>query len=199
MGQISAKLRRVRESNDSSGLGHYCPGCEGMHVITVEGKNSSGACWTWDGNAVAPTFAPSVHVRVNPPGDPNYQANACSSVCHYFLRAGSIEFLSDCTHKLKGQTVPLPDLPLPLTDRYLGTEPEAPASAPSSPPPSGAMASPATDQAGVSGSDDPDREEQEAREVRASVEGTDATHDRGADGAPSAEPFRWRFLSGGPG
>jgi len=31
--------------------------------------------------------------------------------CHSFVRDGRIEFLSDCTHALKGQTVDLPDLP----------------------------------------------------------------------------------------
>lgn len=32
-------------------------------------------------------------------------------VCHSFVRNGVIEFLSDCTHALKGQHVPLPDWP----------------------------------------------------------------------------------------
>jgi hypothetical protein len=32
-------------------------------------------------------------------------------ICHTFIKAGMIEFLGDCTHKLKGQTVPLPPLP----------------------------------------------------------------------------------------
>ena len=29
--------------------------------------------------------------------------------CHSFVREGRIEFLSDCTHALAGQTVELPD------------------------------------------------------------------------------------------
>jgi hypothetical protein len=32
--------------------------------------------------------------------------------CHSFVRAGMIEFLSDCTHELAGKTVPIPDLGL---------------------------------------------------------------------------------------
>ncbi|MCZ4340562.1 hypothetical protein O4H52_03015 [Sphingomonadaceae bacterium G21617-S1] len=33
------------------------------------------------------------------------------AVCHSFVRNGQIEFLSDCTHALAGQTVPLPPFP----------------------------------------------------------------------------------------
>lgn len=33
------------------------------------------------------------------------------SRCHSFVRAGMIEFLSDCTHALRGQTVSIPDWP----------------------------------------------------------------------------------------
>jgi hypothetical protein len=116
MGQVGTKLRSI-----VGGLAHWCPGCRGMHQIAIDAPNSSGAKWTWDGNIEAPTFAPSVHVKVNTPDMPEYQPQACSSVCHYFLRAGEIEFLPDCTHALKGQRVPLPALPLELTDRYLGT------------------------------------------------------------------------------
>lgn len=43
------------------------------------------------------------------PGDDPAQWR--DEVCHSFVRAGKIEFLGDCTHALKGQTVPLPDWP----------------------------------------------------------------------------------------
>ena len=32
-------------------------------------------------------------------------------VCHTFVTDGRIQFLSDCTHALAGQTVDLPDIP----------------------------------------------------------------------------------------
>jgi hypothetical protein len=32
-------------------------------------------------------------------------------VCHYFLRAGQIEYLDDCTHTLRGYKISLPALP----------------------------------------------------------------------------------------
>ena len=92
--------------------GYWCPGCGNGHEIAVTKKNASGASWTFDGNAAAPTFAPSVNCRVNTPDmGKNYQPNLRSTICHHFVRAGKIEFLGDCTHALKGQTVELPDIP----------------------------------------------------------------------------------------
>ena len=106
MGQVSSKLRRF-----AGGYGHWCPACKEMHVIATDGKNASGAQWSFDGNLTAPTFSPSVNIRTNTPDMPHYQAQACSSVCHYHLRVGRLEYGGDCTHALKGQTVDLPDLP----------------------------------------------------------------------------------------
>jgi hypothetical protein len=41
---------------------------------------------------------------------PNPNANPPSPLCHSFVRDGRIEFLSDCTHSLAGQTVELPEI-----------------------------------------------------------------------------------------
>jgi hypothetical protein len=79
---------------------HWCPGCDAMHLIAVETPFSNGAQWTWDGNAELPTFSPSVNVG---PGT--------AFQCHYFIRAGKIEFCNDCHHALAGQTIDLPNIP----------------------------------------------------------------------------------------
>ena len=42
---------------------------------------------------------------------PSQLSQCGNEVCHTFIRAGQIEFLGDCTHALKGQTIPLPPLP----------------------------------------------------------------------------------------
>ncbi len=120
MGQVGSKLRRWATSGDGYGGGyaHWCPACEGIHVFATDAPQRNGARWTFDGNAAAPTFRPSMNIRTNPPEDPHYQPQAASSVCHYNLVAGMIEFCGDCTHALVGQRVPLPDLPIHLTDRY---------------------------------------------------------------------------------
>lgn len=71
----------------------YCPGCDDIHQVTG---------WAFDGNLAAPTFSPSVLVRY-------YDGDAVRATCHSFVKAGRIEFLSDCTHSLAGTTVDLPD------------------------------------------------------------------------------------------
>jgi hypothetical protein len=70
----------------------HCPGCGYSHPFHVP-------MWTWNGSLDAPTFSPSLMVNGS---DPRYR-------CHSFVKEGKIQFLSDCFHKLAGQTVELPD------------------------------------------------------------------------------------------
>ncbi len=108
MSQISSVLRRY-----DGGYMHWCPACEAMHMIAVEEPFDNGARWTFDGNLDAPTFSPSVNIAFKGWD----RANKCEAVkgrCHYFLRAGVIEFCGDCSHKMAGQTVQLPPIPTHL-------------------------------------------------------------------------------------
>ena len=75
-----------------------CPGCKEDHVIT-EGK------WKFNGDINSPTFSPSLLVHSVNKDNPDYFR------CHSYIRDGMIQFLNDCTHELKGQTVPLLDIP----------------------------------------------------------------------------------------
>lgn len=52
-----------------------------------------------------PTFSPSLGINMG-----------LDMQCHSFVRDGKIEFLSDCHHELRGQTVDLPDEE-PLTQK----------------------------------------------------------------------------------
>lgn len=88
MSQVSAVLRRAER-----GFWHWCPGCKFMHPLP-DG-------WTFDGNLDAPTFTPSFKHTWPPTG----------KICHYFLTAGQLQFCTDSTHALAGQTVALPVLP----------------------------------------------------------------------------------------
>jgi len=73
-----------------------CPACKFPHGFTVgPGK------WTWNGNREKPSVSPSLRVT-----------NSTGLVCHSFVYQGRIEFLSDCTHALKGTMVDLPDCSL---------------------------------------------------------------------------------------
>lgn len=116
MGQVSKFLRRTK-----GGYTHICPGCGNVHMINTDAPNSVGAQWTFDGNVDSPTFKPSVNVRTNMPDMQHYQPHAYSSVCHYNLVAGQVSFCPDSTHQLAGQIVPLPELPIDMTDHYLRT------------------------------------------------------------------------------
>ena|SRR5689334_2106717 len=78
-----------------------CPGCGYGHAVTVNGKlNESGATWEWNGSIDSPTFNPSLLVNKDFP----------ENRCHSFVKDGKIQFLDDCFHSLKGQTVELPEV-----------------------------------------------------------------------------------------
>jgi hypothetical protein len=82
-------------------LGKYlfwCPGCKQPHYVKVEGEHP---VWEWNGDMIKPTFSPSIMVRAGIP---------LQTVCHSFVKDGNIQFLGDCHHELKNQTVPLPIL-----------------------------------------------------------------------------------------
>lgn len=100
MARIGRKLRSL----EGGRVAFMCPGCGHMHQVIVQSPERPR--WDWNGDADAPTFSPSVFV--NPPGNLH---NPAVPSCHSFVRAGRIQFLSDCTHALAGQTVDLPDVP----------------------------------------------------------------------------------------
>jgi len=104
---------KLRTHADGRGT-FNCPGCNMIHTIKVSGAGA----WTYNFNSKAPTIQPSIKVSgVVPLTDAEYERViagekhvAVHYVCHSFIRDGQIEFLTDCTHSLAGQTVPLPDL-----------------------------------------------------------------------------------------
>lgn len=83
-------------------VGWHCPGCEGGHGVPVKAHPSDQRGWQWNGSLDSPTLIPSVLNNVG-------GSNPTAPICHIFIRDGKIQFLSDCTHKLAGQTVDIPD------------------------------------------------------------------------------------------
>lgn len=99
-----------------------CPGCEDIHTVVV--GSGEGPRWTWNNDMVRPTFQPSVlctnghYVSSHKPGDdcwctynaanPERPSKFGCKKCHSYITDGQIRFLDDCSHALKGQTVPLP-------------------------------------------------------------------------------------------
>ncbi len=86
-------------------LAHYCPACSELHPFWCEEPNSSGAKWTWNGDAFFPTFKDSMNIKIGGGHD------RPARVCHYILSAGHIAYCPDSTHILSGTTVELPDIP----------------------------------------------------------------------------------------
>lgn len=119
MGQLSKYLRNVA----GGGLTFWCQGCKEAH--TVWHGAGPGPRWTWNGDVEKPVFGPSVLVTgVNRLTDEQHAAfmrgeplpEPTPMRCHTFVgcngaRPGEIVFLSDCTHELAGQTLPLAELP----------------------------------------------------------------------------------------
>lgn len=117
------------------GYKFQCPGCGDTHHIYTNAEycaysrkqyNVPCCCWQFNGSVDQPTFNPSVLLRAKayPSGKmwpsedeiarmqkgENLSASMTPYVCHSFIREGMIQYLDDCTHELKGQTVALPDI-----------------------------------------------------------------------------------------
>ena len=82
----------------------WCPGCKSAHAV-----NTSGPRWNYNGNPDKPTFSPSILVTYD--GVDAGHNDAPPARCHSFVTDGRIQFLGDCTHKLAGQTVEIPEWP----------------------------------------------------------------------------------------
>lgn len=97
---------KLKETTDVPGdFMHYCPGCQGLHLINTQRKNDKNAQWSFDGNMEHPTFAPSINIDWTP------SPSGKKKICHYFIDNGRINYCGDSTHALKGQSVELPEIP----------------------------------------------------------------------------------------
>lgn len=94
------KLTEVIRNNKTVAYRFHCKGCGFSHIIYTD-KEVSNIVWQFNGNLEKPTFKPSLLVYI--PDDDGLR-------CHSFIRNGNIEYLNDCTHDLKGQTIELDDV-----------------------------------------------------------------------------------------
>jgi hypothetical protein len=93
---VKAIVYRLEDGN----LMFWCPGCQCGHKVWIKADRPGGPVWTWNGSLDRPTFEPSLLIR-------QPQFGKSDRVCHIFVRDGQIQFLGDCTHALKNQTVPM--------------------------------------------------------------------------------------------
>lgn len=115
-----ARIRRYLDAGGAPiGWQHWCPGCGQAHIINVERPTQAypeygiagGAQWTFDGNLEHPTFSPSIHITAGGWQRPDKSQVPKRTLCHYFVAAGDIRYLSDCAHELRGKVMPIPEFP----------------------------------------------------------------------------------------
>jgi hypothetical protein len=92
---------RMRGDLGEEYVAFECPGCSDMHAARVTRGESAGPVWQWNGSLTAPTLNPSVNAVVQ------YGDDTPRKVCHFYLNAGHVQFLSDSTHGLAGRVVRL--------------------------------------------------------------------------------------------
>jgi hypothetical protein len=101
---VGNKVRFYKDEHGNRGLHFHCLGCGNAHGIFIEGCDVP--IWTWNGSMETPSFQPSILVQ-------GYLGEKDGTdmfgVCHSYVTDGKIQFLNDCFHELKGQTVDLPD------------------------------------------------------------------------------------------
>jgi hypothetical protein len=110
----------------------WCPGCNRAHAVAVQRPaDQPGPTWGWNGNPHKPTFTPSIFVKTvhHDMTDADWAAYDAAMAqgggseavlndprfkfwCHSFVADGRIQFLTDSSHALAGQTVNLPIYPM---------------------------------------------------------------------------------------
>lgn len=97
-------LLRRAEIVDQNGAHQYnqwfwwCPACAMPHSF-ADGEKG----WTFNGDLEKPTIRPSIRTWSHGHDD--------LGSCHVFITEGMIDYLGDCFHTFKGQTVPMVALP----------------------------------------------------------------------------------------
>lgn len=101
-----SQLSKILRDTEGGGIMFKCPACKEAHRVVVNTTE-----WHWNGNAEKPTITPSILVRseANPDAVEAFKEWRTERRCHSFVTDGKIQFLSDCTHELAGQTVDIPD------------------------------------------------------------------------------------------
>lgn len=103
------------EEKEKGVIAIMCPGCKSLHHIYTKTPTSGGAKWSFNNDYEKPTISPSLLITTGKciAGNENWDDEGHSEFntrCHSFIKDGKIQFLQDCTHELKGQTVDLPEI-----------------------------------------------------------------------------------------
>lgn len=90
----------------------FCPGCKRIHSAYTQDSPAkwTGPRWTFNHDLERPVLSPSFATRYHREGIDS--PGVTGGMCHAYVGVngatpGSITFLSDSTHELTGQTVPM--------------------------------------------------------------------------------------------
>lgn len=80
------------------------PGPTGLLTLPIilRGTRDGTNCWSWNGDIESPTIRPSVKTEGS-------NENG-KFICHSWINDGHVQFLDDCSHELRNQTIPLNDV-----------------------------------------------------------------------------------------
>jgi hypothetical protein len=95
-------MSKVELWDDGATVVFDCPGCGTTHALRVRTPTAGRPSWEFNGSVDKPTLQPSILATTSWKG--------VQQVCHSFVTDGRIQFLSDCTHELAGQTVDLQEV-----------------------------------------------------------------------------------------
>lgn len=129
-GMAKVRITRYGPTDNPGGIygvGFICPGCGQDHTCPTEKYHAEGyhELWGFNGDFYLPTFTPSLLWRSGHFAHPVVVTSPycwCKPAegveakpewcyrCHSLVKDGLIEFLSDCSHALAGQTVALPEI-----------------------------------------------------------------------------------------
>ena len=101
-------MPKVEQTSDGRYV-FFCPGCKCGHWFKTTPPEPQ---WTFNGDMENPTIRASIlvhaHETILPENDTTGKVTMTHR-CHSMVTEGKIQFLDDCTHELRGKTVPLED------------------------------------------------------------------------------------------
>ena len=98
-----ARVQPVMVMGERTGYVFFCPGCERNHFFPTTVSDAEGRRWIFNGDVVRPSFTPAQRMEYE------YEDRR-SDVCHLWVSHGMLDFLDDCTHRLRGKIIPMREI-----------------------------------------------------------------------------------------
>lgn len=86
-----------------------CQGCKSPHCVNLDERRAGLPVWKFNNDLDNPTIQPS-YLSYVPKYDNKGNKIGKDTICHFWLKDGKIEYLTDCKHELAGKTVEMKDI-----------------------------------------------------------------------------------------